>query len=207
MKQLTLFISIAFFAMTMNAQNSNSKERTKDELIAALAEEMCECALQKDVETLTENDLAMCMLPAIGKYAKDLERLNIELGNDAAMTALGEKIGLKAAMQCPQIFANFIEDEMDEVVEEVHEEEVIIYSGEVKKVEVKDFVTLYIKYDGQTKKIFWMSEVESNVDIYNGFKQLEGKRVQFTTYEATLFDPKVNEYRDFQILETLHFTE
>lgn len=209
MKKITLFLSLAFLALGSYAQTSESTEMTKDQLISLLADEMCNCALEKDLSTLTENDLAMCMLPALGKYGDQLDKFGISLSSDAEMEKLGEKIGLKAAVRCPQIFAKFVEEELnsnDEYNEEILEESVV-YTGEVKRVEVKDFVTLYIKYNGQTKKVFWMSEVESSVDIYNGFDQLQSKQVEFTLYEATLFDPKINDYRNFQILETLNIIE
>lgn len=212
MKKLTLFFTITLMSFASFAQDATSDEQLRAELIDLLAVEMCDCATKKgNVDELTQKELAMCLVPGLGKYSEYFEKLGIDFGDGVAMNALGEQIGLKAAVQCPEIFANFIEDELDTINEEEElaeeEEEVVFYKGEVKRIEVADFVTLYIKYEGKTKKILWMSEVETSVDIYNGFDQLLSKQVEFSCYDATLFDLKINEYRDFQILETLEIIE
>jgi hypothetical protein len=53
---------------------------------------------------------------------------------------------------------------------------------------------------GKTVKLYWMSQVNANIDLINGYESMLGKNVKVTYQSKDFFDPKVNDYRQFNLI-------
>ena len=81
------------------------------------------------------------------------------------------------------------------------------YGGTVTKLENDFFVVLHVKEEsGKTNKFYWLTYVESDVDLADQFASIVGTPVSITYRSEDLFDPKIKEYRQFSIIEKIEFT-
>ena len=66
---------------------------------------------------------------------------------------------------------------------------------------------LHVKEEsGKTNKFYWLTYVESDVDLADQFASIVGTPVSITYRSEDLFDPKIKEYRQFSIIEKIEFT-
>ena len=120
------------------------------------------------------------------------------------MYKLGTEIGILMAQECPDVFEQFIpEDKNDTQTEEVVSSEELM-NGEITKIEKENFVIFYLKGDNNIlTKFYWISNVESNIELEKKYNELVGKKVNVTYYSADIFDHRINEYRKVNILSML----
>lgn len=200
MKHLTLISIAILFSLTQNVFG----QTYMDEIV----QQSCEC-LDKVSDDLTKEQIQMemglCMLTAASPHAKKLKKdygINMDnIVNEGEK--LGEIIGLKMAAVCPQSLMKMAALASDE--EETSEIELSNYiSGTVTEVETGQFVTLAIKgEEGKTSRFLWLEFVESNVELPSKYTDLKDKTVEVEFIKREFFDPRIGEYKSFNIITSL----
>ncbi|MEO1049918.1 MAG: hypothetical protein AAFX87_04815 [Bacteroidota bacterium] len=177
-----------------------------------IVDKSCQCisSLPEDLNQDNLNlEFGLCILQAAQSYEKklkkdydiDLEKIDGEVGQE-----FGRLIGLKMASKCPDLLlaiTNRVKESEQQVTEEV-EASVRSVEGEIVNVEDDQFVAITVKgSNGKTYKYYWLQYVDSDIDVSAGYDGLVGKNVSigFTTKE--FFDPKIKEYRLFNVISTL----
>ena len=56
---------------------------------------------------------------------------------------------------------------------------------------------------GKSMKFYWLTSAESNIDLANNYKTLIESDVKIKYYTKEFFDPKIGEYRNFNIIEKI----
>jgi len=111
---------------------------------------------------------------------------------------------------CPDAFmdmANKMEDNED-TSEETIEEEILEYQGVVTKVEHETFLVFSVKDEtGKTTKFYWLTFIEANIDLAEEYESLEGKKVHISYDFYEFFDSRINEYRNFNLIETFNLID
>ena len=177
-----------------------------------IAQNTCKCVKDVKKENLTKKQVefqfGICMFKVANPYKAEIKK---EFGIDISdfskkenMYKLGTEIGILMAQECPDVFEQFIpEDKNDTQTEEVVSSEELM-NGEITKIEKDTFVIFYLKGDnGILTRFYWISNVDSNIELEKKYQDLVGKKVNITYYSADIFDHKINDYRKVNILSML----
>ena len=177
-----------------------------------IAQNTCKCVKDVKKENLTKKQIefqfGICMFKVANPYKAEIKK---EFGIDISdfskkenMYKLGTEIGILMAQECPDVFEQFIpEDKNDTQTEEVVSSEELM-NGEITKIEKDTFVIFYLKGDnGILTRFYWISNVDSNIELEKKYQDLVGKKVNLTYYSADIFDHKINDYRKVNILSML----
>lgn len=168
----------------------------------------CNCA-GKVSDTLEMNQFNMaigaCMIEAAMPYKKQLKKdhgVNLDKF-DLDAEKLGTIVGVKMASYCPDVLLRLTQKSQKKNAPAVSKEEVI--TGKVVKIDTDLFVVFHLRDDkGKTTKLTWLTFVESDVDHTSDYSSMVGKSVEVQFRREDLFDPKLNEYRQFLIITKLN---
>lgn len=172
----------------------------------------CKCVKELNTQNLNKKQMefqfGLCMFKAANPYRAEMKK---EFGIDItdfskkeSMYKLGTEMGILMAQECPDVFEKLIPDDKEDNkdVEEVSSEELM--HGEITKIEKENFVIFYMKGDNNIlTKFYWISNVESNIELEKKYNELIGKKVNVSYYSADIFDYRINEYRKVNILGML----
>ena len=176
----------------------------------SIAQEACKCVKENVKDDMSEKQVQLkfgiCMMKVTAPYKKEIKKeFGIDLDDYSkkeSMYELGRQMGLIMAQECPEVFERFIKDEDLETTEENSGEQLM--HGEIAKIEKDSFVVFYLKGDNNIlTKFYWISNVESNIELEKKYNELVGKKVNVTYYSADIFDHRINEYRKVNILSML----
>lgn len=187
MKKVTTLILLLSFVMTVRAQ---------EDIYKTIATETCECVAKRGIDTSKRSEvevaLGLCMLESIQTH-----ELDIELSDEAAMTAFGEKVGLQMAPICPTLFSVFMEDGEDEV-------EILELVGKIKSIETDEFLFVILKDEsGKEHKLLWFRYFPGSDDFKAEPKKLIGKNVTIVYENQECYFPKTKTYRDSKEIREL----
>jgi len=193
MKSL-LVIILCFIATCFSAQDYMDK----------ITLQTCDCV--KNVkDSLNEDrmflELGLCMIKAAEPYKKQLKKdYNINFDNiDKEGEALGKLIGMRMATNCPDVLMKMTEQANRKKPETTQE----TFSGRVTKIEKDFFVIFTVNYEGKALKFYWLTNAESNIDLIDQYSQLFDKDVKVKYQVNLLFDPKIGDYRNFNVIEKI----
>ena len=167
----------------------------------------CSCAdsLSPDLKISDRNiRLGLCMINACEPYGEELLRDHqIDLKRiDSQGEELGVLVGIKMASICPDKLIELAgEDEVNIDSESSDEYRTIEGEGVVFSILEEPFVCFTIKdEEGRKQKYYWLTYVDSEMNIENAFNSLKGRKVYFEYVIDEIFDPRIREYRNINIL-------
>ena len=173
-----------------------------------IVQESCNC-VSKVSETLDNErytqELGVCMIVAAEPYRKQLKKdHNIDFDKiDVDGEKLGKLIGIKMAAVCPELILA-VAKKSGKGNGESAPTESKSFEGIITKIEHEFFVVLHIKDEsGKTNKFYWLTYVESGVEVADGYDSMMGNSVTLTYRSEEFFDPKIKEYRPFSVIEKL----
>lgn len=173
-----------------------------EDYLDTIAKGVCECAAQIPEDTPPNQmnaNAGVCIIKQLPPYREKLKAdYGIDLDHiDADGERMGQIVGMRLAMACPATLmkvSNKSQAGKPVVVENT-------IQGEVTRVENDSFVVFSVKDGtGRTLKLYWMTQVTSSVDLVNGYQSLLGKTIKVTYQPKDFFDPKVSDYRQFNVI-------
>ncbi|CAD7812412.1 hypothetical protein CHRY9390_02509 [Chryseobacterium aquaeductus] len=176
-----------------------------------IAKASCDCIAKvgdeiKDSKT-KEMKLGLCMITASMPYSKELKRdYNIDVNNigdesNKPFEELGGKIGLLMATECSDVFMKMFAENSD--TSNTSDSELLL-SGTLKKIEKDNFVVFHIVGENNNlTKFYWVSSIMSNLDLPKEYNSLLNKKVNISYYTTEIFDAKINDYRNLNIISSL----
>ena len=176
--------------------------------MAAIAEKSCECLdnISEDVRGEMFNmEFGLCIIAAAEPFSEQLMK---DYGIDVSMgekhgEELGRMVGMKMVAVCPAMIMTIADRMSEEDLEDDGSEKFV--SGEVVRISGDVFTEFTIKdEDGKTLKFYWLTYVDSPVDLPLNYMDLKGKQVQIRYNTMDLFDKRLEEYRSFNILEWIN---
>lgn len=203
LKKALLIISILLFANSVFSQDYMDK----------IAKEACKC-----LDDIPENsdqeeynsELGLCMLSAAMPYQKKLKKdYGIDFKNiDTQAEGLGKIIGIRMATTCPVALMKIVAMNQDEEAPEVEYVDEINIDVKTKgKISVisddKYPVFSVIKEDGETEKYYWLTYIESDLDISKEYKTLIDKEVEISFEIMELYDSVTGEYKDRKVIKSI----
>jgi hypothetical protein len=177
------------------------------EYVQQIAKRACECSEKVKPsanEKMRNMEVGFCILNAANE--DDKRKLKAEFNLDFnEIDKNGEKIGafigMRMAPICPgtiMALANASEEKTKTAPVST------MISGEVTKIEKDFFVSFTIRDNtGKSNKLFWISPVETSIDLVSQYTNLLGKSFQFSFENQEIFDPKIGEYRPFKVIKKI----
>jgi hypothetical protein len=174
----------------------------QEDIYKTIATETCDCVSKRGIDSSKRNEvevaLGLCMLESIQAHDVD-----VQLTDEAAMTAFGEKVGLQMAPICPLLFTAFMGDETEE--EQVA---VLEVAGKVKSIEMDEFLFLIVKDDsGKEHRLLWFRYFPGSDDFKGDPKKLVGKNVTVLYENQECYFPKAKTYRDSKEIRELKLND
>jgi len=171
-----------------------------------IVQQSCNCVSKVsqslDNEKYTQ-ELGVCMIVAAEPYRKQLKKdHNIDFDKiDVDGEKLGKLIGIKMVAVCPDLILAVAKRSGNGESAAVESK---TFEGIITKIENEFFVVLHIKDEsGKTNKFYWLTYVESGIEVADGYDSMVGKSIALTYRSEEFFDPKIKEYRSFSIIEKL----
>lgn len=181
-----------------------------------IAQKTCEC-LENVSDSLNADDFSMkvglCMIDVASPYKKQLKKdYGIDFNNiETEGEELGRLIGMKMVGFCPEALmrmASKINDEDELELDEPANEQVKTYTGVITKVEVSQFVVFTVKNsNGKLSKFYWLNFIDSNRELTADYEAFEGGFTIISYESQEFFDPRIGEYRMFNIIKKLDISE
>lgn len=176
-----------------------------------IAKATCDCVAKVQNENkggkTKEAQLGLCMISSSMPYAKELKKdYNIDIENltdetsDKAFENLGSAIGVMMTTECSDVFLKIMND-TDENNEAKSE---LLLNGTITKIEKENFVIFHVVGENKNlTKFYWVSNIESNLDLPKEYNSLINKKVSISYYTTEIFDAKINDYRNLNIISSL----
>jgi hypothetical protein len=192
-----LTLLVLFIAAALPAQDYLDK----------IAQESCSCANNMKDTINTDRsymELGLCMMKSAEPYKKQLKKdhkINFDnIENEGE--ALGKLIGLRMAGICPDVFLKITQRETATAASATEGQD--LFNGRITKIE-KDFFVIFTVNDnaGKSLKFYWLTNAGSNIELINKYETLFDKDVKVKYHVSSLFDPKINDYRNFNVIDKI----
>ncbi|MCB9174109.1 MAG: hypothetical protein H6589_05830 [Flavobacteriales bacterium] len=172
-----------------------------------IATKSCDCLdIMSDTLDVEESnmELGLCMIDASIPYKKQLKK-DHDINFDKIAEhgeRLGTIIGLEMASICPTKLLKLSKSREKGEAEYEYSNQII--QGEVVKIEDDLFVTIHLKDDfGKTAKYYWFTFIQSDYNLPLDYKSLIGKNIVITYNPQEFFDPRIVEYRRYNIISRI----
>lgn len=197
MKRNLIFSVLLLIAATCFSQN----------YMDIIVKKSCEC-ITNIPDTLEKGKFNMkfglCMLEISMPYKKELKRdYNIDLDNMDAKVGekLGRVVALKMGNVCPEGLMLVVKKNTAAPEQETNGK---ILEGVVTNIENTNFVVFSLKDNfGRIFKFYWFSVIQSDIELTNNYNSLLGKTLKVTYDKKDYFDPKISDYRQFNVISKI----
>jgi hypothetical protein len=195
MKKILIICLLIFSGLNCFSQNYIDK----------IAQKACEY-----LETIPDSlsvekynmELGSKMVLAALPYKQELKRdYKIDLdnfGKDEGLK-LGKLIGVKLVVFCPKALTRLTQRNQDEKLKSEENQKVI--SGTITSIDNTNFVIFSLKDEFErVYKFYWLPFVKADIDLANNYNSLVGKALKITYDKKDFFDPKIADYRSFNVI-------
>ncbi|WP_159021725.1 hypothetical protein [Formosa sp. L2A11] len=190
MKKYILTLVISLISIVFYAQ---------EDYMQQIVDQACSCVKAIPDEEFTTENVGICLMSEAVKFPDEILRdFNIDMTHiDEYGEELGRIIGVKMFGNCPETLKRLAA--LNDTEEKVTTFNV---QGTIKQISNTDFVVFMLKNnEGKIAKFYWLSFISNSIDnLQYEYKKLKDKRVSLSYIEQELFDPKLNEYRIFNII-------
>lgn len=147
--------------------------------------------------------LGICMIEASMPYKKQIKKdFDINLDKiDTEGVKLGRMLGVKMASVCPNTMVKMTQKVKGQTAPTKAAQTSM---GTVTKIENDFFVVVSLKDEvGKITKYYWLTFIDSQVDLANSYSTLMGKSLSIDYEPQEFFDPKLREYRQFFVIKKI----
>ena len=208
MKKIIFFVLCFISYSSMSFAQNKKANALKDKI----AQEVCDCISQSDVDLDNEEDvklkLGLCLMQSISENQKQAKKLGIEIEDKESLTRFSEDVGLSMASKCPTIFMGFAKKELkkNEKSNLTQEVEVQTLEGTITNVEEGAFVTITIKdNEGRSHNVLWLEFFENADELKENYSNLKDKEIDVEYYEKEYYNPKIEDYVKVKVLRKVEF--
>jgi hypothetical protein len=172
-----------------------------------IIEKSCEC-VDKVPDTLEiqkyNMELGLCMINASMPYKKQLKK-DYDINLDKLDPKTGEKLGTTIALKMGSVCPNgLLKLSKKTTASSKPEKSVNTAQGVISNIENNNFVVFSLTDDaGKISKFYWLSFIDADFELTGNYNSLIGKEIKFTYDVRDYFDPKILEYRQFNIISKI----
>lgn len=185
-----LWIVFLFVACTFQAQK-------KEDVYKKLAQLTCDCASKKDVNSLTELDLGLCIFSSLDQIS-DKEKKAIDYNPDQKTDIsdeMAEKVGIEMLITCPDVISAIAKrSSLDEAEEEVEETDIVSTKGTYVSQTANEFITIELLNEANQKENFiWLFPFSGDTLLIKN-KIDKGDKLEVFYREQQFYDAKTRAY-------------
>ena len=196
MRKMVLLMIVFFGSFTTAIAQDNKPSAKKDSLITLMANEACaEIIANKDKLNPSDEDfqmeLGMLLVPVMMKYSANIEEFYADANdNGGVMAAMGEDIGMKLALNCPEFLAMVTNSQN---LQHETNNDLKSITGKLEKIQTGDLSYLLIKTPmGETHKVWWLGKVAGDDLLISKNAMQKNVLIEYT--EMSVYNAKVNDY-------------
>lgn len=181
--------------------------KAQEAYMSEVAQDVCDCIAERKLAKpdISKSELGVCILTSVQDYKVQIARdYNVDLNNlhGEEATKLGELIGFELLHVCPETLM-----EIGKMTEN-EEIETFTATGTVQNISEGPFVIFEVKNENnRIEKFYWLTYIDTDFDLQNTYSDLMNKKVDITFFINELFDPRIKEYRMFNLIHTLEIVE
>ncbi len=196
-------IVLTFLCLLLIAGNAAGQE-----LNDILAQETCDCMSEKNVDGMSEEQIQMefslCIMTSMGNHQAELEKMDLDLPDQAAITRLGEQIGLKMATKCPALLMKMGAMQTEQAQKQM--KTVSEMEGAIKRIEGEEFSFIVLADDqGREHRFLWLRYFPGSEKLINDMDGALGKKVKIQYSSMECFSPKIKDYYDRREITAIQF--
>lgn len=190
---------ILTFCLALTLQTAYSQDYMDD-----ISNKTCECIdkiLASNEAKNLEMRLGACMIQAATPYEKQIKKdFKVDLAKiDEQGDELGKILGIKIAGNCTNSFMAIV-DMMEKEEAGVTAQDKTL-EGTVTDINNQQFVIFTVKDEsGKFTNLYWLSFFPSDVNLSSNYQQIKNKRVKLSYREQEFFDPRINEYKKYNVI-------
>ena len=178
-----------------------------------MTKSICECVEKFDKTNKTKEEITthfgLCAFKGANPFLKEIKRdFNIDLikdiSNSEKMKDFGVQIGMLMLEECPSYVIGMGEKDKNEVEDDDDASSNSLINGTIKKIEKENFIVFHLTADNNVlTKFYWISTIESDLDLPKEYQTLVGKKVNISYYSTEIFDAKIGDYKNLNIISSL----
>ncbi len=199
-----LLIFSSIFCNFLFAQDIDSK----DKLLDLIAIETCDCVNNKDLDfstiesTQLELEYGLCVMESYSKNKELTDKyLEVSFDDEKSLENLGVEVALKMMTHCSDFMMKLAGDYAADELEATKEDVVIV--GKITNIQESQFNIVEIRDTGnRVQKLLWLEYFEGG-NLFDDLGKLKKKKVKVTYIEKELYDPKIDDYRNFKIIKKI----
>lgn len=181
----------------------------QDSAIDQISSATCECMTQKDILGMSqpqfEQELGMCMLTAATPLMDQLQaEENINMSDEDAFQKVGEKVGAKIAVGCPQLFQKMMEFYGGEVQTQSEVRQLMVMEGTYSGVKSGEVARIQLSgANGGTADFLWLEAFEGSEVLEANPDALKGKAVKVFFSQKAIYNPDSKKYEPQKVVERI----
>ncbi len=174
------------------------------EVLDTITRETCDCIAAKGIGNLSpENlnlELGFCIIESLNRHENASKELNINIYDADGMRQLGEKIGMRMAVTCPDIIFKIA------ALNESPESSGAQVEGVITGIEGNEFGFVLLRDDeGRVQKLLWLRYFQHSEQLINDAKGVIGKRVRITYEPLECYSPRERDYFERKEIRAIEF--
>lgn len=172
---------------------------------------VCDCIKKIDTENGGSKDMSsefgLCAFKSAGPYKTELKRdydidFVTDIENDEKLKNFGVQVGILMMNECADTFLKVMKSDDSNGNGEAPAE--VLINGTITKIEKDNFIVFQLVGDNKIlNKFYWIGKIDSNLDLPKEYNTLINKKVSISYYAAEIFDVKINDYRNLNIISSL----
>jgi hypothetical protein len=192
-----LLTAVSFFA---TAQES---------AIDKISSVTCDCMTKKEIADMSqsqfEQELGMCMLTAATPLMDQLQaEENIDLNDADAFQKVGEKVGAKIAVGCPQLFQKMMEFYGGEVQTQSEVRQLMVMEGTYTGVKFGEVARIQLSgANGGTADFLWLEAFEGSEALEGNPDALKGKAIKVFFSQKAIYNANSKKYEPQKVVERI----
>ena len=172
------------------------------EILDVFAKEACECIKAKDVSAMKGDqlnmELGLCIMGSLSDHQGEYEeKLNIDITDQASMQKLGEQIGLKMVVTCPEVMMKIAGASEQPAAQGG------TLTGTIQELGGTEFAYLIVKDDqGRDHKMLWLRYFQGS-EALKADSGLKGKKVSVNYNTMECYSPSLKDYYNCKEITSL----
>lgn len=198
-RRLILLLFICFPILSWSQESALDK----------VTQKTCECMSAKDISKMErsvfEQELGLCMLTSATPFMADLEKEEgISATDQAGLTTLGEKVGGRLAMLCPDLLQKMMSLYADDNTVETKAEVLKMEEGAFVSVSQGQFAQVELKgADGIVRGYYWLEAFDGSESLQGNASEKVGQMLQVTYQDRSFYDPQSGGYKNVKVIRSI----
>lgn len=173
-------------------------------MLDTLTRETCDCIANKDLESFDAEqlnlELGFCMIESLNRHKDAEHALDVNIYDAESMRELGEQVGMRMAVTCPEVIAKIAALSNDKAAAENELEGIIV------GIEGREFGFVIVEdASGRAHKLLWLRYFDNAEQLTQNPNGAIGKRVRVRFEPIECYSPAEGDYFERKEITALAF--